>query len=146
MKALPPVSGKVRGHNLPFPFSIRRLVGGWKLLFLQSWLFEPDPSKSAQWNRGAYLVNGPGHCAECHSPRNFLGAIVEEERFAGGLSADRLGWVPNITSTAALVERRPGLVGKGHRKLSGRWNEPGWRFRRRGDGRRHPQHRSAQRG
>ena len=67
-------------------------------MFLQTWLFEPDPSKSAQWNRGAYLVNGPGHCAECHSPRNFLGAIVEEERFAGGLSADRLGWVPNITS------------------------------------------------
>ena len=60
MKALPPVSGKVRGHDLPFPFNIRRLVGGWKLLFLQSWLFEPDPSKSAQWNRGAYLVNGPG--------------------------------------------------------------------------------------
>ncbi len=98
MKALPPVSGKVRGHDLPFPFNIRRMVGGWKLLFLQSWLFEPDPSKSAQWNRGAYLVNGPGHCAECHSPRNFLGAIVEKERFAGGLSADRHGWVPNITS------------------------------------------------
>ena len=43
-------------------------------------------------------MNGPGHCAERHSPRNFLGAIVEEERFAGGLAADRLGWVPNITS------------------------------------------------
>ena len=98
MKALPPVSGKVRGHDVPFPFNIRRLIGGWKLLFLQSWLFEPDPSKSAQWNRGAYLVNGPGHCAECHSPRNFLGAIIEEERFAGGRAADGNGWVPNITS------------------------------------------------
>jgi mono/diheme cytochrome c family protein len=96
MKALPPVSGKVRGHDVPFPFNIRRLIGGWKLLFLQSWLFEPDPSKSAQWNRGAYLVNGPGHCAECHSPRNFLGAIIDDERFAGGRAAD--GWVPNITS------------------------------------------------
>ena len=53
MKALPPVSGKVRGHDVPFPFNIRRLIGGWKLLFLQSWLFEPDPSNSAQWNRGA---------------------------------------------------------------------------------------------
>jgi hypothetical protein len=54
MKTLPPVSGKVRGHDLAFPFNIRRLVGAWKLLFLRSWLFEPDPSKSAQWNRGAY--------------------------------------------------------------------------------------------
>jgi mono/diheme cytochrome c family protein len=98
MKTLPPVSGKVRGHDLVFPFNIRRLVGAWKLLFLRSWLIESDPLKSAQWNRGAYLVNGPGHCAECHSPRNFLGAIIEEERFAGGRAADGNGWVPNITS------------------------------------------------
>jgi mono/diheme cytochrome c family protein len=98
MKTLPSVSGKVRGHDLDFPFNIRRLVGAWKLLFLRSWLFQPDPTKSAQWNRGAYLVNGPGHCAECHSPRNFLGAIIEEERFSGGRAADGNGWVPNITS------------------------------------------------
>jgi mono/diheme cytochrome c family protein len=98
VKTLPPVSRKVRGHDLAFPFNIRRLVGAWKLLFLRSWLLEPDPSKSAQWNRGAYLVNGPGHCAECHSPRNFLGAIIEEERFAGGRAADGNGWVPSITS------------------------------------------------
>ena len=57
----------------------------------------PDPSHSAQWNRGAYLVNGPGHCAECHSPRNIFGAIVESERFAGGPAPDGSGWVPNIT-------------------------------------------------
>jgi mono/diheme cytochrome c family protein len=100
MKTLPPISGKVRGHDLDFPFNIRRLVGAWKLWFLRSWLFEPDPSKSAQWNRGAYLANGPGHCAECHSPRNLLGAIIEEERFAGGRAADGNGWVPNITSAA----------------------------------------------
>ena len=52
------------------------------------------------WNRGAYLVNGPGHCAECHSPRNFLGGIVASERFAGGPAADGKGWVPNITQKA----------------------------------------------
>jgi mono/diheme cytochrome c family protein len=98
LRALPPVSGKVREHDLPFPLNIRRLVGGWKLLFLRGWLFEPDQSKSAQWNRGAYLVNGPGHCAECHSPRNFLGAIMDNERFTGGPAADGNGWVPNITS------------------------------------------------
>ena len=77
LKTLPPVAGRVRQHDLAFPFNIRRLIGLWKLLFLHGGPFVPDATKSAQWNCGAYLVNGPGHCAECHSPRNFLGAIVE---------------------------------------------------------------------
>ncbi len=97
LKTLPTVKGKVRDHDLPFPFNIRRLVGGWKLLFLPAGPYKPDPSKSTQWNRGAYLVNGPGHCAECHSPRNFLGGIIASQRFAGGPSPDGKGWVPNIT-------------------------------------------------
>ena len=97
LKTLPPVSGKVRDHDLAFPFNIRRLVGGWKLLFLKGGPYVPDQSQSAQWNRGAYLVNGPGHCAECHSPRNFLGGIIDSERFAGGPAPDGKGWVPNIT-------------------------------------------------
>ena len=97
LKTLPPVPGKARRHDLSFPFNERRLLGGWKLLFLHGGPFEPDPSKSAQYNRGAYLVNGAGHCAECHSPRNVLGGIVESERFAGGPSPDGQGWVPNIT-------------------------------------------------
>lgn len=97
LKTLPPVPGKVRGPDLRFPFNIRRLVGVWKLLFFHGGPFVPNPAKSAQWNRGAYLVNGPGHCAECHSPRNVLGAIIESERFAGGPSPDGRGWVPNIT-------------------------------------------------
>ncbi len=97
LKTLPPVAGRARRHDLAFPFNIRRLVGLWKLLFLQSGPLRSDPSQSAQWNRGVYLVNGPGHCAECHSPRNFLGAIVASERFAGGPSPDGKGWVPNIT-------------------------------------------------
>jgi mono/diheme cytochrome c family protein len=97
LKTLPPVSGKVRGHDLPFPFNIRRTLGLWKLLFLDGKPFEPDPSKSAQWNRGAYLVNGPGHCAECHSPRDALGGVIESLRFTGGPSPDGQGGVPNIT-------------------------------------------------
>lgn len=97
LKTLPPVPGKVRGPDLSFPFNIRRMVGLWNLLFLRGGPFVPDPSKSAQYNRGAYLVNGPGHCAECHSPRNFLGAIIESERFAGGPTPDGKDWVPNIT-------------------------------------------------
>ena len=97
LKTLPPVPGRVRRHDLIFPFSERRLLGGWKLLFLHGGPFVPDSSRSAQWNRGAYLVNGPGHCAECHSPRNILGGIVDRERFAGGPAPDGAGWVPNIT-------------------------------------------------
>jgi mono/diheme cytochrome c family protein len=97
LKTLPPVTGRVRRHDLAFPFNLRRLVGVWKLLFLHDGTFAPDSSQSAQWIRGAYLVNGPGHCAECHSPRNFLGAIVESQRFAGGPSPDGKSFVPNIT-------------------------------------------------
>jgi mono/diheme cytochrome c family protein len=91
------VQGTVRGHDLPFPFNIRRAVGGWKLLFLDDTPFRGDPGKSAEWNRGAYLVNGPGHCAECHSPRNALGGIIASQRFAGGPNPEGEGFIPNIT-------------------------------------------------
>lgn len=97
LKTLPPVAGRARAHDLPFPFTIRRLLGGWKLLFLDGKPFAADPAQTAQWNRGAYLVNGPGHCAECHSPRNSLGGILTAERFAGGPNPEGEGWVPNIT-------------------------------------------------
>jgi mono/diheme cytochrome c family protein len=99
LKTLPPVAGRPPRHELAFPFNYRRLIGFWKLLFLHGGQFMPDPTKSTQWNRGAYLVEGPGHCAECHSPRNMLGAIMTSQRFAGGPAADGDGWVPNITPT-----------------------------------------------
>jgi mono/diheme cytochrome c family protein len=97
LKTLPAVQGKVRDHDVQFPFNIRRNVGGWKLMFFKDETFKPDASKSAEWNRGAYLVNGPGHCAECHSPRNFMGGIKSGQRFAGGPNPEGKGWVPNIT-------------------------------------------------
>src|SRR4051812_34121424 len=97
LKTLAPVSGKARDHDVPFPFNIRRNVGGWKFLFMDGKPFTPDPSRSAPWNRGAYLVNSLGHCAECHSPRNFLGGIIDAQRFAGGPNPEGEGWVPNIT-------------------------------------------------
>jgi mono/diheme cytochrome c family protein len=97
LKTLAPVSGKVRDHDVPFPFNIRRNVGIWKWLFMDTRPFMPDTARPAQWNRGAYLVNSLGHCAECHSPRNFLGGIVAAQRFAGGPDPDGKGFVPNIT-------------------------------------------------
>lgn len=97
LKTLPPVAGKVRDHDVPFPFNIRRNVGVWKFLFMDGKPFVADASRPAQWNRGAYLVKSFGHCAECHSPRNFLGGIIGVQRFAGGPNPEGEGWVPNIT-------------------------------------------------
>jgi mono/diheme cytochrome c family protein len=97
LKTLPAVAGRVRDHDLPFPFNIRRTLGLWKLLYLDGKPFTPDPSQSAQWNRGAYLVSGPGHCAECHSPRDAFGGVIPNLRFTGGPSPDGNGGVPNIT-------------------------------------------------
>jgi mono/diheme cytochrome c family protein len=97
LHTLPPVTGQAPAHQLPLPFRWRRLIGGWDFLFVDGKPFAADPGKSTQWNRGAYLVNGPGHCAECHSPRNILGAVETDKRFAGGPDLSGKGWVPNIT-------------------------------------------------
>lgn len=104
LKTLAPVSGRAPDHELPFPFNIRRNVGIWKILFMNTELFVPDQSKPTQWNRGAYLVNTFGHCAECHSPRNLLGGIVAAQRFAGGPDPEGKGWVPNITQKGELSD------------------------------------------
>lgn len=103
LKTLPAVQGRARDHDVPFPFNMRRLIGAWKFLFLDGKSLQPDASKSVEWNRGAYLVNGAGHCVECHSPRNALGGIVAGQRFAGGPNPEGEGWMPNITQKA-LVE------------------------------------------
>ena len=97
LKTLPPVTGKVRDHDMRFPFNIRRNVGIWKFLFLDDEPLMADGAKPPQWNRGAYLVNSLGHCAEFHSPRNALGGIISSQRFAGGPNPEGEGWVPNIT-------------------------------------------------
>jgi mono/diheme cytochrome c family protein len=105
LKTLPAVADKSKAHDVPFPFNIRRSLGGWKLLFLDGKQFAPDPGKDAVWNRGAYLVNGPGHCAECHSPRNLLGGIVDGQRFAGGPEPTGDGFVPNITQKSLTLSK-----------------------------------------
>ena len=83
---------------LPFPFNIRLSMAAWNLLFLDRKPFAPDPGKSAEWNRGAYLVAGLTHCGACHTPRNLLMAEKTSENLGG---ADLGGWyAPNITSDA----------------------------------------------
>jgi mono/diheme cytochrome c family protein len=104
LKTLPAVEGRARSHDLPFVFTIRRGLGLWKLAFLDGQAFAPDTSKTASWNRGAYLVEGPGHCGECHSPRNVLGAMERDRRFSGGPDPAGKGFVPNITPHPSGIE------------------------------------------
>jgi mono/diheme cytochrome c family protein len=98
LRTLPVVDGKAPAHELSFPFSFRRGLGLWKLLFLDPAPIRDEPGKSAEWNRGHYLVDALGHCAECHSPRNLAGGIVAAQRYAGGPDPEGRGWVPNITA------------------------------------------------
>jgi len=84
-----PVRAPNHPHELKAPFNSRALVGVWKALYFKPGAFQPDPARGAQWNRGAYLVNGLGHCSACHSPRNSLGAEKKDELFSGG---DAEGW------------------------------------------------------
>ena len=96
LRTLAPVAGKARGHDLPFPFTIRRTLGLWKLLFFEGRGLEPAPG-APDWQRGRYLVEGLGHCGECHTPRNFLGGTDNSRRLAGGPNPEGKGMVPNIT-------------------------------------------------
>jgi mono/diheme cytochrome c family protein len=79
-----PVHAPARDNQLSFPFNQRVAVGGWKFLFLHPGTYKPDPARSAEWNRGAYLVEGLAHCGACHTPRNALGAEKLNAIFAGG--------------------------------------------------------------
>jgi mono/diheme cytochrome c family protein len=88
MAAVEPVRETTRGNDFGFPFNIRATLAVWKALFLDKTPFQPDPSKDAEWNEGAYLVEGLGHCGACHSPRNFMGARTQPAY--GGGSAE--GW------------------------------------------------------
>jgi mono/diheme cytochrome c family protein len=100
MMRLPADPTPSQRHELAFPFTFRRGIGLWKVLFVDGQPFRPDPARDAVYNRGAYLIEGPGHCAECHSPRNVLGAIEPGKRFAGGANLEGGGWAPNITPHA----------------------------------------------
>jgi mono/diheme cytochrome c family protein len=88
MAAIEPVRETTRGNDFGFPFNVRATVAVWKALFLDKTPFRPDPSKDAEWNEGAYLVEGLGHCGACHTPRNVMGARTTPAY--GGGSAE--GW------------------------------------------------------
>jgi mono/diheme cytochrome c family protein len=96
MRAVEPVGAHAPVTELPFPMNIRLSMMVWNLLFLDSHVFAPDPKQSAQWNRGAYLVEGAAHCSTCHTPRGFL----MQEESSRALTGAQVGpwYAPNITS------------------------------------------------
>jgi mono/diheme cytochrome c family protein len=95
LATVPAVRNEVHSNQLPFPFSIRWSMHVWDWLFFTPGTFRPDHTKSAAWNRGAYLVEGPGHCGACHTPKIFLGADESSQALQGGQVQ---GWfAPNIT-------------------------------------------------
>ncbi|MCD0503104.1 c-type cytochrome [Bordetella petrii] len=91
LRTVPPASQPSRPHDLAFPYDQRGLLAFWRALYFKPGVQAPDAGQSQQWNRGRYLVRGPGHCAACHAPRNRLGATVNPEALSGGLIAG-LGW------------------------------------------------------
>jgi len=80
-----PVHAPARSNGIPFPFNIRYLQAGWKLLFFRPGRFESDATKSTEWNRGAYLALGLSHCGACHTPRNLLGAEKPGNAYGGAV-------------------------------------------------------------
>jgi mono/diheme cytochrome c family protein len=96
LQTLEPAPNSVDRNTLPFPFNIRTVMLGWNLLFFKPGEFTPDPARSAEFNRGAYLVEGLGHCGACHTPMNNLGANKASHAYEGNVIQ---GWVaPNITN------------------------------------------------
>lgn len=98
LKSIPPVNQKNREHDLRFPYNNRQLILGWRTLYFSEGEYKPDPTKSAEWNRGAYLVEGLGHCGMCHSPINALGGTSQSDAFKGGLIPMQNWYAPSLTS------------------------------------------------
>lgn len=98
LKTIPPVRQPNRPHNLKFPYNNRSLILGWRTLFFREGEFKPNPNQSEEWNRGAYLVEGLGHCGMCHTAINALGGSSESEAFQGGLIPMQNWYAPSLTS------------------------------------------------
>lgn len=106
-RTIAPVHNEVVSNQLPFPFNIRLSMLFWNAINFTPGRFQPDPHKSSEWNRGAYIVLGPGHCVTCHTPKNVLGGDKTDASMAG---ATLQGWyAPNLST-----DRRIGI---------GRWSK-----------------------
>jgi mono/diheme cytochrome c family protein len=98
LRSVPPVRQASRKHDLRFPYNNRALLIGWRTLYFAEGEYQPDRSKSVEWNRGAYLVQGLGHCSMCHTPINALGGSSAGQAFQGGLIPMQNWYAPSLTS------------------------------------------------
>jgi mono/diheme cytochrome c family protein len=93
-----PVRQANRPHELRFPYGTQAALAVWRAMFFEPGSYQPQPQQSAEWNRGAYLVKGLGHCVACHSPRNAFGAITDTLEFRGGLIPMQNWYAPSLAS------------------------------------------------
>jgi mono/diheme cytochrome c family protein len=98
LRTIPSERQTNRPHDLRFPFNNRALILGWRTLFLKEGEYRADPEQSVEWNRGAYLVEGLGHCGMCHTAINALGGSSESEAFQGGMIPMQNWYAPSLTS------------------------------------------------
>jgi mono/diheme cytochrome c family protein len=98
LMSVPPVRQENRPHELHFPFNDRDLLLGWRTLYFRAGEYQADPARPAQWNRGAYLVEGLGHCAMCHTAINALGGSSTTREFEGAMIPNQNWYAPSLTS------------------------------------------------
>lgn len=97
LKSLPAVRNERAANRMDFPYNLRPLLLVWRALFFEPGVYQPDNKRSDKWNRGAYLVQGLGHCNQCHSTRNALGAMHKEPLLAGGEMPQQGWYAPNLS-------------------------------------------------
>jgi mono/diheme cytochrome c family protein len=98
LMSVPPVKQQNHPHELKFPFNNRDLLLGWRTLYFKEGEYVPETRQTAEWNRGAYLVQGLGHCAMCHTAINALGGSSEAKAFEGGMIPNQNWYAPSLTS------------------------------------------------
>jgi mono/diheme cytochrome c family protein len=100
LRSLPPVSEANRPHAMRWPYDSQLALAAWRTLYFKPASFQKDPARDPQWNRGAYLVQGLGHCNACHAARNLLGAVDERLALAGGTMPMNNWYAPSLLHTA----------------------------------------------
>ncbi|MCV2359427.1 cytochrome c [Paucibacter sp. TC2R-5] len=100
LQSLPAVAQANRAHELRFPYNTQPAMAVWRALYFRPAVFKPDAGRSAEWNRGAYLTQGLGHCNACHAPRNSLGATPAATDFSGGMLAPLAWYAPSLHDPA----------------------------------------------
>ncbi|WP_243047478.1 cytochrome c [Dyella sp. RRB7] len=100
LQSLPPVHQPAKPLGLDFPYNVRSSLNAWRALYFREGTYQPDPGKSEAWNRGAYLVQGLGHCNECHAPRDSLGGMQSNPSLAGGQIPAQNWYAPDLSTQA----------------------------------------------